>query len=239
MFNFKLEAIDGSVRAGVVKEAGYSIPTPMRVLNSNELEHSKKVNTGISNSYGNTRWIKIRHTKTEKKQKKEYTKLHIVSGVKTNVICSARVTRGIRHEIPYFKELVTEAAQTFTIKELSADAGYLSRDNVKTVAGLGGLPFIMPKKTVSIPTKGLISPWAAMLRLWKKHQMLFAQHYHRRSNVESTFGALKRKFGDFCRCKKPETQESEILAKIVCFNAAVLAEALLSYDLKGDFIDGL
>ena len=45
MFNFKLEAIDGSVRAGVVKEAGYSIPTPMRVLNSNELEHSKKVNT--------------------------------------------------------------------------------------------------------------------------------------------------------------------------------------------------
>ncbi|MBW2976002.1 hypothetical protein KY347_00995 [Candidatus Woesearchaeota archaeon] len=36
-------------------------------------------------------------------------------------------------------------------------------------------------------------------------------------------------------CNKPESQETEILAKIVCFNASVLSEALLSYDLKPFF----
>lgn len=55
--------------------------------------------------------------------------------------------------------------------------------------------------------------------------------------MESTFGALKRKFGDFCRCKKPESQENEILCKIVCFNAAVLSEALLQYDLRKGFLN--
>jgi len=98
------------------------------------------------------------------------------------------------------------------------------------------VPYIKGKKNVHVPSKGPKSPWSYMLQMWKNHQLYFAEHYHRRSNVESTFGALKRKFGDFCRCKKPESQENEILAKIVCFNASVLAEALLSYDLKGGFI---
>jgi len=56
--------------------------------------------------------------------------------------------------------------------------------------------------------------------------------------VESAFSALKRKYGAFTRCKDPVSQENEILAKICCFNASVLAEALLSFDLKGGFIAG-
>jgi len=43
--------------------------------------------------------------------------------------------------------------------------------------------------------------------------------------------------GDFCRCKKPESQENEILSRICCHNAVVLARALLSYDLRGGFIN--
>jgi transposase len=194
--------------------------------------------TGISNAYGNTRWIKIRHTKKEEKHRKEYSKFHIISGVKTNIICSAKITKGTEHESPYFKPLLDDTAKIFNIKEISADAGYLSKDNVQAVSDIGAVPFIMGKKNVNVPMRGPMSAWGAMLRLWKKHQMYFAEHYHRRSNVESTFGALKRKFGDFCRCKKPESQEAEILCKVVCFNAVVLSEALLSFDLKPEFMDG-
>lgn len=191
--------------------------------------------TGISNAYGNIHWRKIRHTKQEAASKKDYTKLHIISGIKTNVICSAKVTRGNEHESPYFKPLLDDTAKIFTIKEIVADAGYLSKDNVKAVARLGAAPFIMGKKNVHVPMKGS-SAWDLMLRSWKKHQMFFAEHYHIRSNVESTFSALKRKFNDFCRCKKIESQENEILCKIVCFNACVLAEALLTYDLNSGFM---
>ena len=193
--------------------------------------------TGISNKYGNLRWRTIRHTSQEMKKVREYSKLHIISGCKTNVICSAKVTKGNAHESPYFKPLLDDTARIFNIKEVSADAGYLSRDNVKAIDKIGAVPFIAGKKNVNIPGKsGLRTPWNNMLRLWKRHQMFFAEHYHRRSNVESTFGSLKRKFGDFCRCKKESSQTNEILCKIVCYNASVLSEALLEYDLRRGFM---
>ena len=195
--------------------------------------------TGISNKYGNTRWMNIRHTNKEKNHRREYSKLNIISGCKSNIITSVRITKGTSHESPYFKSLLDDTARIFTVKEVMADAGYLSKDNVKAVAKLGATPFIKGKKNVYIATTGRGTAWYSMLSMWKHKQMFFAQHYARRSNVEATFGALKRKFGDFCRCKKPESQENEILARIVCFNASVLAEALLSYDLKGGFIDTL
>ena len=193
--------------------------------------------TGISNMYGNTRWMKIRHTKEEAKHRREYSKLHIISGCKTNVITSVKVTKGVAHESPHFKPLLDDTAKIFSIKEVMADAGYLSKDNVRAISSIGAVPFIMGKKRVNVPERGRMSSWGAMLRLWKNHRMYFAEHYHRRSNVESTFGALKRKFGDFCRCKKPKSQENEILCKIVCFNSSVLSEALLSFDLECKFMD--
>ena len=183
--------------------------------------------------------MKIRHTKEEKKHKKEYSKLHIISGIKTNVICSAKITKGTAHESPYFKPLLDDTCKIFNIKEISADAGYLSRDNVKAIYKIGAEPFIMGKRNVNVPNKNSISAWGKMLGLWKRDQMYFAEHYHRRSNVESTFSALKRKFGDFCRCKKEESQENEILCKIVCFNATILAEALLSENIHLKFMDSL
>ena len=193
--------------------------------------------TGISNAYGNARWIKIRHTKEEEKHRKEYSKLHIISGVKTNIICSAKVTKGTKHESPYFKPLLDDNCKIFNIKEISADAGYLSKDNVKAIHKINAKPFIMGKKNINVPNKNSTSAWGQMLGLWKRNQMYFAEHYHKRSNVESTFGALKRKFGDFCRCKKEESQENEILCRIVCFNTAVLSEALLTDNLTLKFMD--
>lgn len=192
--------------------------------------------TGISNKYGNTRWMKIRHTPEEETRRREFSKLHIISGCKTNIIAAVRVTKGHAHESPYFKPLLDDTAKIFTVKEVMADAGYLSRDNVKAVSKLEATPFIWGKKGVRITTTGKGTAWNSMLYFWHEEQMFFAQHYHQRSNVESTFSALKRKFGDFCRCKKAGSQENEILAKIVCFNASVLSEALLSYDLNTGFI---
>ena len=192
--------------------------------------------TGISNKYGNTRWIKIRHTRKEGILKREYSKLHIISGVKTNVICSAKITKGTVHESPLFRPLLDDTAKIFNIKEISADGGYLSRKNVKAIAKIGAVPFIKGSKCVNVPGRGTVSAWGSMLRLWKNHKMFFAEHYHRRSNVEATFGMIKRKFGDFCRCKKVISKENEILCKIVCHNTVVLAEALLSYDLKSGFM---
>lgn len=192
--------------------------------------------SGISNSYGRSRWMTIRHTKKEEKQRRFYSKLHIMIGTKTGIIASARITDGHAHESPYFRPLLDDTAKIFTLKEVSADAGYIGKENVEAVAKVGAAPFIMPKRGIHVPMRGPMSAWGAMLRLWKHHQIYFAEHYHRRSKVESSFSASKRKFGDFCRCKLPETQENEILCRVVCYNASVLSKALLSYDLNSGFM---
>jgi len=50
----------------------------------------------------------------------------------------------------------------------------------------------------------------------------FLQHYHKRSNVESTFSAMKRKFGDGIRSKTDTAMVNETLCKILCHNLVVL-----------------
>ncbi len=50
----------------------------------------------------------------------------------------------------------------------------------------------------------------------------FLRHYHRRSNVESTFSAIKRKFGPALRSKHFSSQVNELLAKVLAHNIVVL-----------------
>jgi transposase len=50
----------------------------------------------------------------------------------------------------------------------------------------------------------------------------FLQHYHKRSNVESAFSMMKRKFGDGLRSKTDVAMVNETLCKILCHNLVVL-----------------
>ena len=46
-------------------------------------------------------------------------------------------------------------------------------------------------------------------------------HYHLRSNVESTFSMMKRKFGDGLRSKTDTAMVNETLCKVLCHNLVV------------------
>jgi hypothetical protein len=48
------------------------------------------------------------------------------------------------------------------------------------------------------------------------------QHARERSNVESTFSAIKRKFGDSVRSKTDVAMKNEVLCKILCHNLTCL-----------------
>ena len=50
----------------------------------------------------------------------------------------------------------------------------------------------------------------------------FLERYHKRSNVETTFSMIKRKFGDSLRSKSDVAMTNEVLAKVLCHNLAVL-----------------
>ena len=52
-------------------------------------------------------------------------------------------------------------------------------------------------------------------------QAEFLNHYHKRSNVESTFSAIKRVLGDSVRSRTDVAMANEILAKILPHNLRV------------------
>jgi transposase len=68
--------------------------------------------------------------------------------------------------------------------------------------------------------------WRRMWGLFMYRQSEFLAHYHQRSNVESTFSMMKRKFGGSVRSKLFVAQVNEVLCKVLCHNLAVLVHAM-------------
>jgi len=50
----------------------------------------------------------------------------------------------------------------------------------------------------------------------------FSATYHKRSNAESVFSSMKRKFSDAVRSKTPVSQTNEVLLKCLCHNLVCL-----------------
>ena len=59
--------------------------------------------------------------------------------------------------------------------------------------------------------------------------------YHKRSNIESTFSMIKRRFGNNVKCKKETSQDNEILAKVLAHNICVLVQEIFLNKIDVDF----
>ena len=82
-----------------------------------------------------------------------------------------------------------------------------------------GTPFIHPKVSTTGGVGGLFEK---MFHYFQFRRDDFLGHYHKRSNVESTFSAVKRKFGDSVRSKGEVAMVNEVLCKLLCHNICCL-----------------
>jgi transposase len=147
---------------------------------------------------------------------KEWVKAHVCTGVKTNVVTAVEILDKNAADSPQFSGLVGTTAQNFTIGEVSADKAYLSHANLELVETLGGTPFV-PFKVNSSDGQGE-GAWGRMWHYFQFRQEDFKQHYHLRSNVESTFSMVKAKFRDHVRSKTDVAMKNEVLCKFLCHN---------------------
>ena len=76
--------------------------------------------------------------KYAQKREHRWIKAHLITGVKTNIIASVRITGENGGDSPEFKPLVEKTAEHFNIQEVSADMAYSSRNNLETVNNIGG-----------------------------------------------------------------------------------------------------
>jgi transposase len=156
------------------------------------------------------------------RKERKYLKAHITTGVKTNIVTSVRITDEHGADSPQLTPMIKETAKNgFVVKEVYADKAYSSRDNHEAIKELGGKSFIPFKKNAVGKMRGSMV-WKRMYHFFQFNQEEFMEHYHKRSNVESTIFAIKAKFGETLKSKKPMAQRNELLCKILAYNITVL-----------------
>lgn len=129
----------------------------------------------------------------------DWLKARAMVGTKTTIVTSVKVTSRDYGDSPMLPELVRKTGERFEMKEISADKAYLSRENQTYIVKQGAEPFI-PFKVDSQPHPQ--TPlWNRLYHYFAMNRMDFLKHYHQRSNVEATFSAIKRVFGDSVRSK--------------------------------------
>jgi transposase len=176
------------------------------------------------------RWFDMKYGKTV--EEREWVKVHIMCGVKTNVISAVEILDKNAADSPQLPPLLATTRKSFGVKEVSADAAYLSHENVNAVNWAGATPFIFPKENTTGSTGGL---FAKMFHYYQFKQDEFLKHYHKRSNVESTFSMVKAKFGDSLRSKTDVSMINEALCKLLCHNLCCIISSIYELGINPIF----
>jgi len=172
------------------------------------------------------------------KETHKWVKCHAIVGTTTNIITGVRITDENVNDSPQFIPLVSETADAgFIMNEVSADKAYSSVANYNAVQQVKGQAYIPFKSNATGQGSSSSSSTGNKARLWRrmywyyqlKHDE-FLEHYHNRSNVESTFMAVKFKFGDCLKNKTSVSQTNELLCKLIAYNITVLISAM--FELK-------
>lgn len=180
-----------------------------------------------------SRWFSAKYGK--EMDQHDWIKVHLMCGVKTNIVTSVEITGPSVHDTNMFAPLVNSTAKHFDVVEVSADKAYSNRANLTVVESKGAHPYIDFRKNTK-PT-GKVDIWNRMFHYYQMNREEFYQHYHKRSNVESTFRSnvestfsmIKAKFGGYLRSKTFTAQANEALCKILCHNLCCLI--LSAYEL--------
>jgi transposase len=196
-------------------------------------------------------WVAAKYTEPKQMTRRDWIKVHLVCGVKTNIVTAVEVTNRLAADVKYFKPLVDTTAANFTMQEVSADKAYLSAANLETVVDHNAMPYIPFKRnSLSDWTAGFKKEqahnkrskirrkstlWHQMYHYFCFNQQWFLQRYHKRSNVESTFSMIKAKFGDSLRSKTETAQINEALCKILAHNICCLIQSMYELNIRPEF----
>lgn len=175
------------------------------------------------------RYFSYKHQKDLKYR--QWIKAHLSVGVKTNIVTAVRITNEYSNDCPEFKPLIEKTAENFKIEEATADKAYSSRENYNLVNSLGGTAFIPFKEHATDKARGSFT-WQRMFHYCQYRREEFMQHYHLRSNVETTNHMIKTKFGDYLRSKSKTAQINELLLKILCHNICVLIQEMFELGIN-------
>ncbi|HEX7771109.1 MAG TPA: transposase [Pyrinomonadaceae bacterium] len=179
------------------------------------------------------RWFDVKYGNNEDWH--DWIKMHLTCGVSTHIVTSVELSTAMAHDSPYFKPLIDATAKAgFNMKEIVADKGYISKDNLQTAVDHGATPYI-PFKTNTTGKSGS-ELWKKLFHYYSFKREEFLAHYHKRSNVETTFSMIKAKFGERLRSKTETAQVNEALCKVLCHNLCVVIQSMYELGIAPEFM---
>src|SRR5260370_3742734 len=104
-----------------------------------------------------TRWLDVKYGKQE--DRRMWLKLHLICGVKTNIVTSVEISDGYATDYHDFKGLVCRTGQSgFNMKEVSDDKAYLGGVNILVTLRHGAIPYIPYNPNPQIQTNNTPKP---------------------------------------------------------------------------------
>jgi len=176
------------------------------------------------------RWFDSKYGKMH--NNRDWIKCHLMIGVKTNVVTCAEITGRDDGDATHLPLMLATTANRFNVAEVSADKAYISTKNLEAVTALGAVPYIPFKSNHKAEGAEV---WRKMWHFYQFKREEFLMHYHKRSNIESTFAMLKAKFGPSVRSRKRTAQVNEILCKVLCHNLSVLVHSIYELGIAPTF----
>ncbi len=194
------------------------------------MEHSLAIDsTGFSTCVYD-RWFD--HKYERKKKEHKFVKLHAACGTATHVITAVKVTGEEGADSPQLPELVAASTKRFAPAKITADKAYLAHRNLDAIEAVGAVPYI-PFKSNS-QGEGPAA-WRRMFGLFMYKRDEWLREYHARSNVETVFMMIKKKFGGSVRGKVHEAQVNEVLLKCLCHNLSCVTHAMYELGVEPEF----
>jgi transposase len=228
-FNSVCNYLESEQMTAYLKELIIESSRPLNVV-----ETSFAVDSSGFSTAKTVRWLHQKYSKPHIIDKADWLKIHLMCGVTTNIVTAVEVSDRHAGDSPYFTPLVETTHQNFSMFEVSADKAYSSAKNLHLVLMKSAKPYI-PFRSNTNPTKDSPSVWKKAFHYYQYNQEQFMAHYHRRSNVETTFSMIKAKFGERLRSKSKTAQTNELLCKILCHNICCLIQSIYELGVEPTF----
>lgn len=159
----------------VLKQLIIQSSLPLKSVESDFAVDSSGFSTGIYQKWVQAKWGTVREKHGDGRNlttinKMDWIKVHIMTGVRTNIITSVEVTHAHAGDSPYFRPLVETTSQNFQIGEVSADKAYSSEANMHLVLVHGGQPFIAFRKNATASNRRSGSVWKRLFLEYQYNQ---------------------------------------------------------------------
>jgi transposase len=179
-------------------------------------------------------WYDHKYRKGGHKREHDWVKAHAICGVKTNIVTACEIHGRDAGDTLYLSSLLGTTAQHFNVVEVSADKGYSSVKNHQAVAALGANPYIPFKGNATGSRPNLV--WKNAFHYYHMHREKFLEHYHKRSNVETTFMMIKTIMGDHVHCTTEPAMSNEVYAKVLCHNIRCLIQSMYELEIAPELM---